>query len=152
MGFDVVDLCLFPRIAIPPNFELPTFDKYKGTSCPRSHLAMYCRKMTPYTHDDTLLIHFFQESLTGATLRWYLGLSASWTKRPGQAGMREGSTRRKEEDTGLIQIPGSSFPLYETKAKSPNPFLPGLPLAEAELALASLGPDEMASPFDILHR
>ncbi|RDY11918.1 hypothetical protein CR513_03355, partial [Mucuna pruriens] len=72
--FDTVDLCLFPGIVIPPNFELPTFEKYRGTSCPRSHLAMYCRKMTPYTHDDTLLIHFFQESLTGAALKWYLGL------------------------------------------------------------------------------
>ncbi|RDY08082.1 hypothetical protein CR513_07726, partial [Mucuna pruriens] len=71
---DAVDLCLFPNIAIPPEFELPTFDKYGGTSCPRSHLTMYCRKMTPYTRDDILLIHFFQESLTGAALRWYLGL------------------------------------------------------------------------------
>ncbi|RDX88415.1 hypothetical protein CR513_29995, partial [Mucuna pruriens] len=61
-------------IAIPPNFELPTFDKYRGTSCPKNHLTMYCRKMTPHTHDDTLLIHFFQESLTGAALKWYLGL------------------------------------------------------------------------------
>ncbi|RDX75363.1 hypothetical protein CR513_44759, partial [Mucuna pruriens] len=73
-GFDAVDLCLFPSIAIPPDFKLPTFDKYRGTSCPRSHLTMYYRKMTPHTHDDTLLIHFFQESLTGATVRWYLGL------------------------------------------------------------------------------
>ncbi|RDX80476.1 hypothetical protein CR513_38966, partial [Mucuna pruriens] len=73
-GFDVVHLCLFLDIAIPPNFKLPTFDKYRGTSYPWSHLTMYCRKMTPHTHDDTLLIHFFQESLTRATLRWYLGL------------------------------------------------------------------------------
>ncbi|RDX67613.1 hypothetical protein CR513_53489, partial [Mucuna pruriens] len=71
-GFDAADLCLFPSIAIPPIFKLSTFDKYRGTSCPRSHLTMYCRKMTLHTHDDTLLIHFFQESLTGVTLRWYL--------------------------------------------------------------------------------
>ncbi|RDX90748.1 hypothetical protein CR513_27361, partial [Mucuna pruriens] len=73
-GFDAVDLCLFPCITIPPNFELLTFDKYRGTSYPRSHLTMYYSKMTPYTHDDTLLIHFFQESLTGVALKWYLGL------------------------------------------------------------------------------
>ncbi|RDY08086.1 hypothetical protein CR513_07722, partial [Mucuna pruriens] len=73
-GFDAVDLCSFPGIVIPPNFELPTFYKYRGTSCPRSHLTMYYRKMTSYTHDDTLLIHFFQESFMGAALRWYLGL------------------------------------------------------------------------------
>ncbi|RDY03352.1 hypothetical protein CR513_13074, partial [Mucuna pruriens] len=34
------------------------------------------RKMTLHTHDDTPLIHFFQESLTGAALRWYLGLKS----------------------------------------------------------------------------
>ncbi|RDY12314.1 hypothetical protein CR513_02904, partial [Mucuna pruriens] len=73
-GFDVVDLFSFPGIGIPPDFELPTFNNYRGTSCPKSHLTMYCRKMTPHTHDDTLLIHFFQESLTRAALRWYLGL------------------------------------------------------------------------------
>ncbi|RDX77063.1 hypothetical protein CR513_42872, partial [Mucuna pruriens] len=32
------------------------------------------RKMALHAHDDALLIHFFQESLTGAALRWYLGL------------------------------------------------------------------------------
>ncbi|RDX79123.1 hypothetical protein CR513_40488, partial [Mucuna pruriens] len=30
--------------------------------------------MVPHAHDDTLLIHFFQESLTGVALRWYLRL------------------------------------------------------------------------------
>ncbi|RDX70778.1 hypothetical protein CR513_49932, partial [Mucuna pruriens] len=50
--FDAVDLCLFLGIVIPPDFELPTFDKYKGTSCPKSHLTI----------------------LTRAALRWYLAL------------------------------------------------------------------------------
>ncbi|RDY02971.1 hypothetical protein CR513_13508, partial [Mucuna pruriens] len=53
VGIDDVDLCLFPIIVIPPKFELPTFDKYRRTSYPRSHLIMYCRKMTLHTHDDT---------------------------------------------------------------------------------------------------
>ncbi|RDX92280.1 hypothetical protein CR513_25609, partial [Mucuna pruriens] len=72
--FDAIGLCLVPNIVIPPKFELPTFDKYGGTTCPKSHLTMYCRKMAPHAHDDALLIHFFQESLTGMALRWYLGL------------------------------------------------------------------------------
>ncbi|RDX76417.1 hypothetical protein CR513_43588, partial [Mucuna pruriens] len=73
-NFDAVGLCLVPNIVIPPKFELPVFDKYKGTTCPKSHLTMYCRKMAPQAHDDALLIHFFQESLTGIALEWYLGL------------------------------------------------------------------------------
>ncbi|RDX73687.1 hypothetical protein CR513_46677, partial [Mucuna pruriens] len=72
--FDVADLCLFSNIVIPPKFELPTFNKYKGTTCPKGHLTMYCRKMAPHTHDNALLIHVFQEILTRASLGWYLGL------------------------------------------------------------------------------
>ncbi|RDY04992.1 hypothetical protein CR513_11222, partial [Mucuna pruriens] len=43
--FDAADLCLLPDIVVPPKFELPTFDKYGGTTCPKSHLTMYCWKM-----------------------------------------------------------------------------------------------------------
>ncbi|RDX96395.1 hypothetical protein CR513_20936, partial [Mucuna pruriens] len=46
----------------------------EAISTPKSYLTMYYRKMTPHTYDDTLLIHFFHESLTGAALIWYLGL------------------------------------------------------------------------------
>jgi len=38
---------------------------------------MYCRKMAPYAHDDKLLIHFFQESLAGPTLNWYMQLESA---------------------------------------------------------------------------
>ncbi|RDX71197.1 hypothetical protein CR513_49490, partial [Mucuna pruriens] len=72
--FDAADLCLFPNIVIPLKFELPALDKYEGTTCPKSHLTMYCKKMALHTHDDALLIHFFQESLIRAALGWYLGL------------------------------------------------------------------------------
>ena len=39
---DIADLCLVPDIIIPPKFKVPNFDKYKGTTCPKSHLRMYC--------------------------------------------------------------------------------------------------------------
>ena len=42
---DMVDLCLVPDVVIPPKFKVPDFDKYKGTTCPKNHLKMYCRKM-----------------------------------------------------------------------------------------------------------
>ncbi|RDX67419.1 hypothetical protein CR513_53710, partial [Mucuna pruriens] len=73
-NFDVASLCLVPNIVIPPKFKLPTFDKYGWTTCPKSHLTMYCKKMAPHAHDDALLIHFFQQCLTGMALGWYLGL------------------------------------------------------------------------------
>ena len=41
---------------------------------------MYVRKMSMYTNDQRMLIHYFQDSLTGATLRWYMGLDSSQIK------------------------------------------------------------------------
>jgi len=74
-GFgDVTDLCLVPDVIIPPKFKVPEFEKYKGTSCPKNHLTMYCRKMAAYAYDEKLLVHFFQDSLAGTTLNWYMHL------------------------------------------------------------------------------
>ena len=69
-----VDLCLVPDVVIPPKFKAPEFHKYKGTSCPKSHLTMYCRKMASHARNDPLLIHVFQDSLDGAALSWYMHL------------------------------------------------------------------------------
>ncbi|XP_057453231.1 uncharacterized protein LOC130745105 [Lotus japonicus] len=71
------DLCLVPDIVIPPKFKVPEFDRYKGTTCPKNHLTMYCRKMASYAYDDKLLIHFFQDSLSGAASSWYTQLERS---------------------------------------------------------------------------
>ncbi|RDX63376.1 hypothetical protein CR513_58205, partial [Mucuna pruriens] len=67
---EVVDLCLVTDVGLPTNFKTPEFDKYKGSSCPRVHLAMYCRKMAAYIYDDKILIHCFQENLTRVALNW----------------------------------------------------------------------------------
>ena len=37
---------------------------------------MYARKMSTQTDNQQLLIHYFQDSLTGAALRWYMGLNS----------------------------------------------------------------------------
>ena len=37
---------------------------------------MYARKMSTQTENQQLLIHYFQDSLTGAALRWYIGLDS----------------------------------------------------------------------------
>jgi hypothetical protein len=76
-GKDARDLCLVPNVKIPPKFKVPDFEKYKGNSCPQSHLVIYARKMSTQTDDHQLLIHYFQDSLTGAALKWYMGLDST---------------------------------------------------------------------------
>ncbi|RDX77560.1 hypothetical protein CR513_42303, partial [Mucuna pruriens] len=73
-GIGAANLCLVPNIELPSDFKIPKFEKYKGRSCPRVHLAMYYRKMPPYTQQEKILMHYFQDSLSGAALRWYVGL------------------------------------------------------------------------------
>ena len=62
---DARTMSLVPDLVLPPKFKVPTFDKYDGTKCPLAHLYKSCRKMTGYTNNDKLLIHCFQDSLTG---------------------------------------------------------------------------------------
>ena len=80
---DARTMSLVPDLLLPPKFKVPTFDKYDGTKCPLAHLYMYYRKMIGYTSNDKLLIHSFQDSLTGSATRWYNLLSRdqirAWT-------------------------------------------------------------------------
>ena len=80
---DAYKMSLVSDLVLPSKFKVPTFDKYDGTKCPSAHLYMYCRKMTGHTSNDKLLIHYFQDSLSGSTTRWYNFLSRdqikSWT-------------------------------------------------------------------------
>ena len=56
---DAYKMSLVSDLVLPPKFKVPTFDKYNGTKCPYAHLYMYCRKMTGYTSNDKLLIHYY---------------------------------------------------------------------------------------------
>ena len=67
-------LCLVPNVVIHPKFKVPEFEKYRGTTCPKSHLTMYYRKMAHHAHDEKLLIDFFQDSSEGMALSWYIDL------------------------------------------------------------------------------
>ncbi|KAA0060421.1 uncharacterized protein E6C27_scaffold22G002400 [Cucumis melo var. makuwa] len=73
-NIDATQLCLVPGLIIPAKFKVPEFDKYDGSTCPRSHLIMYCRKMAEHINNDKLLVHCFQDSLTGPASRWYIQL------------------------------------------------------------------------------
>ena len=74
---DMTDLCLVSDVVIPPKFKVPDFDRYKGTTCPKNHLKMYCHKMGASSRDEKLLMHFFQASLAGAAVICYTNLEAS---------------------------------------------------------------------------
>lgn len=73
-GKNAGEMCLVPNVRVPAKFKLPEFDKYKGSTCHQTHQVMYCRKMVAYIDNDKLLIHYFQDSLSGAPLRWYMSL------------------------------------------------------------------------------
>lgn len=68
LGLDAAEMCLVPGVVIPTKFKVPDFEKYKGACDPRTHIRAYCRKMAAYSNDDQLLMHFFQDSLSGASL------------------------------------------------------------------------------------
>jgi hypothetical protein len=76
-GKSAAELCLVPGVKIPVKFKVPDFEKYKGNTCPLAHLVMYARKMSTQTDNDQLLIHYFQDSLSGAALRWYMSLDSA---------------------------------------------------------------------------
>ncbi|XP_045795586.1 uncharacterized protein LOC123890085 [Trifolium pratense] len=69
---DLANMCLVPDLLLPPKIKVPDFEKYKGLSCPKNHLIMYSRKMASFANDDKLMMHCFQDSLTGASLNWYM--------------------------------------------------------------------------------
>ncbi|XP_052489426.1 uncharacterized protein LOC105797480 [Gossypium raimondii] len=79
---DAKDLSLVPDLVLLYKFKMQDFEKYNGTTCPEAHITMFCRRMTGYVNNDQLLIHCFQDSLTGAASKWYNQLSrakiSSW--------------------------------------------------------------------------
>ncbi|KAL4378987.1 hypothetical protein GQ457_02G042520 [Hibiscus cannabinus] len=74
-GVDARDLSLVTDLVAPPKFKSLEFGKYDRTTCPSMHLTMYCRRMSPYLENEKLIIHFFQDSLSGFDARWYNQLS-----------------------------------------------------------------------------
>ena len=59
---------------------MSTLDKFDGTSCPKSYLKMYMRVMQPLGTTEELLAQMFQNTLTGAALKWFLNLDDSRAK------------------------------------------------------------------------
>ncbi|XP_024634522.1 uncharacterized protein [Medicago truncatula] len=76
---NVYDFFLVPDVDIPPKFKMPVFEKYQGDTCPQNHLTMYVTKMIAYKNNVPLLIHCFQDSLTGPAHTWFMGLKGITT-------------------------------------------------------------------------
>lgn len=68
-GLEAFDTCLVLDVVIPPNFETPYLENYKWIRYPKTYLNMYCQKMAAYPHDDKLLIRYFQDNLSGTSLK-----------------------------------------------------------------------------------
>jgi hypothetical protein len=62
------EMCLVPNVVVPKKFRVPEFIKYSGTQCPMTPLKSYYNKMVEGVHDEKLLMHFFHDSLSEATL------------------------------------------------------------------------------------
>ena len=74
---NVIGLSLALNVVIPPKFKLPECEKYRGTTCPKSYIMMYGKKMVAHAHNEKLLIHIFKDSLVGMALNWYVQLEHS---------------------------------------------------------------------------
>lgn len=77
---DAKELYLVSNVVLPQKFKVPDLQKYKGVSCPKTHITMYYRKTDSYIDNDALLTHFFQDSLSGASLDRYMGLKHNKTQ------------------------------------------------------------------------
>jgi len=71
---DMDSLSLFPDARLPTKFKMPNMDKFDGTTCPKTHLKMYVGALNPFGLSNELLAQLFQQSLTGAALRWFVSL------------------------------------------------------------------------------
>ena len=71
---DYQSLFLFPNIRLPSKFKMPVLNKFDGTDFPKSHLKMYIRAMQPLGATKEMLAQMFQNTLIGATLRWFLNM------------------------------------------------------------------------------
>lgn len=71
------EMCVVSGLPIPTKFKILDIDKYKGHSYTKIYLIMYYRKMATHVENDKLMIHCFQDNMSGASSKWYLSLGHS---------------------------------------------------------------------------
>ena len=142
---DYQSLSLFPDVRLPPKFKMPTLNKFDRTSCPKSHLKMYRRDMQPLGATEELLAQMFQNTLTGAALRWFLTLDDARARsledicrefhNQYKYNIEVDVTRRDLETTK--QEPKESFFTFITKWKSKDAQMMNRPSEEEQLTMVA---------------
>ncbi|XP_070018142.1 uncharacterized protein [Nicotiana sylvestris] len=66
------NMCMFPHVHLPVGFEMPKFEKYDGHGDSITHLKRYCNQLRGAGRKEDLLMAYFEESLTGIALEWYM--------------------------------------------------------------------------------
>ncbi|XP_050909539.1 uncharacterized protein LOC127123358 [Lathyrus oleraceus] len=79
-GVDAIEMCLVPDVVIPLKFKTPYFENYRCVNCPRNYLRMFVRKMVAYAANEKLVMHYFQDNLSAASLDWYIQLERTHVK------------------------------------------------------------------------
>ena len=77
----VVEMCLILNMAMAKKSCVPEFIKYTGIQCPITLFKSYYNKMIEIVYDEKLLMHFFQDSSSGATLNLYIRLDNTKIRR-----------------------------------------------------------------------
>ncbi|XP_070042473.1 uncharacterized protein [Nicotiana tomentosiformis] len=65
------NLCMLPDVHLPEGLKMPKFNLCDRCGDPVSHLRGYCSEMRSVGGKDELLMAYFSESLSGASLEWY---------------------------------------------------------------------------------
>ncbi|XP_073263760.1 uncharacterized protein [Populus alba] len=119
-------------------FRVPEFVKYTGMECPKTHLRSYYNKMAEVIHDDKMLIYFFQDSLTGSALSWYMRTSLISMEKGTQESVRAYAQRWRDQainvqppliETEMVTLFANTFraPYYEHLMIAPLPIPPMQP-------------------------
>ena len=138
---DYQSLSNFPDMRLPPNFKMPTLNKFDGTGYLKSYMKMYMRAMQPLGVIEELLAQMFQNTLTGAAFRWFLNLedtrARSWDDiccefhKQYKYNIEVDITRRDLET--MKQEPKESFSTFITKWMSKAAQIMNRPSEEEQL-------------------
>jgi hypothetical protein len=74
------EMCLVSDMVMPRKLKVSKF-AYNKVECPKTHLKIYCSKMTEVINDDKLLIHFSIKVWKVLPFLWYISLDTSKIKK-----------------------------------------------------------------------
>ena len=135
---------LFVDVRLPPKFKMSTLDKFGGIGCPKSHLKMYMGAMQPLGAIEELLAQMFQNTFSGAALRWFLNLDdarvRSWEDICREFHNQykyniEVDVTRRDFETTKNELK-ESFSTFITKWRSKAAQMVNRPTEEEQLAMA----------------